>query len=115
MQHCSPLRQQPQRMQQQPSPCPAALPAALDGLAAAHLQQDQVAAAITVVVALAWVKVFDVLTNTGVLEQVRSPAQKHHMGGPCTHPFLPSPPTRVHVCPCGVFKLLWCILVPCRS
>lgn len=48
----------------------AALPAPLDGLAAVQLQHDQVAAAITVVVALAWVKMFDVLTNTGILEQV---------------------------------------------
>jgi hypothetical protein len=65
-----------QRTQQQPSPglCPSALPAPLDSLAAAAaagpLQQDQVAAAITIAVALVWVKTFDFLTSSGVLEQV---------------------------------------------
>jgi hypothetical protein len=57
---------------QQARHCTAALPAPLDSLtaAAAPLQQDQVAAAITIAVALAWVKMFDVLTSSGVLEQV---------------------------------------------
>jgi predicted component of type VI protein secretion system len=57
---------------QQARHCTAALPAPLDSLtaAAAPLQQDQVAAAITIAVALAWVKMFAVLTSSGVLEQV---------------------------------------------
>lgn len=69
--HHSPLKQQT-CMQQHPRLCHAALPAALDGLAAVSgpLQQDQVAALITAIVALVWVKLFDVLTNAGVLEQV---------------------------------------------
>lgn len=74
--------QQHQRMQQSSSSCSpaAALPASWDGLSslaasvavvAAPLQQDQVAVAITLAVALSWVKLFDVLTSSGVLEQVR--------------------------------------------
>lgn len=73
---------QHQRMQQSSSSCSpaAALPASWDGLSsvaasvavvAAPLQQDQVAVAITLAVALTWVKLFDVLTSSGVLEQVR--------------------------------------------
>lgn len=73
--------QQHQRMQQSSSSCSpaAALPASWDGLSslaaasvavAAPLQQDQVAVAITLAVALSWVKLFDVLTSSGVLEQV---------------------------------------------
>lgn len=56
---------------------PSAVVAPWDSLAAAALtaaaplQQDQIAAAITIAVALAWVKMFDALTSSGVLEQVR--------------------------------------------
>lgn len=78
---CHALNWQPVSMQtvlrqlsrmQQARHCTAALPAPLDSLtaAAAPLQQDQVAAAITIAVALAWVKMFAVLTSSGVLEQV---------------------------------------------
>jgi hypothetical protein len=43
---------------------------------AAPLQQDQVAVAITLAVALTWVKLFDLLTSSGVLEQVRRAMQR---------------------------------------
>lgn len=69
--HCRQHQQQPWRG----AACcpPAAIAPPLEGLAAltAGPQWDYVCAALTAIVALAWVKLFDVLAGSGVLDQVR--------------------------------------------